>query len=210
MDKVFSPKTAMPNPDSGSVWGVLGGSFDPVHNGHIYLAENICKSKQLAGVLFVPAFNHPFKKDRAKASYVDRAAMLKLALKNNLQLCEIEKEESLSGYTIDTLRALKMRFPKATFHFIIGLDLVNQLKNWHKSDELMKETQFLAGSRPGQTLEAENDMLINNVEIVKINEIDISASAIRHQIRTGATRDDIRQLVPHEVAEYIFDKGLYR
>ena len=200
----------MPSPDKDGAWGVLGGSFDPVHNGHLNLVKNICKKKSLDGVLFIPAYKHPLKKQAFRAPYADRITMLKMALAghNRLQLCEIEKEQYLPGYTIDTLQALKNRFTRARFHFIIGSDLVGQLDSWHRAKELLNETIFLAGSRPGSKMKKAGNK--KNLEFVKIEELDISATDIRAQIKAGATIAQIGRLVPARVAEYIFEKGLYR
>lgn len=202
----------MPTPDSGGSWGILGGNFDPVHNGHLHLAKSIHHKKNLNGVLLIPALKHPFKSALTLASYSDRVAMLKLALEKEttLQLSEIEREENLSGYTIDTIRALKKRFPKAAFHFIIGLDLVPQLKDWHRSEELINETHFLAGSRPGTEFIKMARYTGKAVEYVEIDKIDISASDIRTRVKNGANISEIKELVPQKAAEYIFQKGLYR
>ncbi len=202
----------MPTPENGGVWGVLGGSFDPVHGGHLNLAENICARKILKGVLFIPACHHPLKKTAFVASYQDRRAMLQLALtgQSALQLCEIEKEKNLSGFSIDTLHALKKRFPKAQLNFIIGSDLVAQLKSWHRAEDLLKEGKFLVGSRPGSPRHHGLIAPSANLEFIQIDELDISASDIRKRIKSGAPMDDLKQWVPEKVAEFIIQKGLYR
>ena len=85
----------MPNPENGSKWGILGGSFDPIHNGHINLANLICSKKEFDGVLIVPTVNHPDKSRLSEANYSDRVAMLKTALLEMTEffICEIEAEE---------------------------------------------------------------------------------------------------------------------
>ncbi len=202
----------MPTPENGGDWGVLGGSFDPVHNGHLNLAAGICRKRQLQGALIIPAYKHPLKKHGFVAPYADRIAMLKLALagQDTLHLCEIEAEQKLSGYTYDTLQSLKKRFPKARFQFIIGSDLVSQLKSWHRADELLKEASFLVGSRPIGERISGNIPTNTHLEFVEIDELNISASDIRKKINGGAAIDDINKLVPTAVAEFIFKKGLYR
>ncbi len=199
----------MRSPEQGGDWGVLGGSFDPIHRGHLNLVKCLCQKKRLKGVLFVPAYKHPLKKQDFIAAYPDRVAMLKLALKGlvELQLCEIDKEQNLPGYTIVTLRALKKRFPAARFHFIIGADLVEQLKSWHQAEELLDEASFLVGSRPGTS--NMNAEYRKNLEYVEITELDISATDIRNKLKAGATIKQISKLVPAHIAEYIFEKGLY-
>lgn len=201
----------MPGPENGGSWGVLGGSFDPVHNGHLNLADSILKIKKLAGVLFIPAFRHPLKKPAASAAYNLRVKMLNLALAGhkNLRLCEIEKDNDLSGYTFDLLPALKKRFPKAQFHFIIGSDLVPQLNKWYRANELLKECSFLVGARPGTKLQDIKKPAGAKMEFVEIKELDISASNIRGRIKNGADKTDLSQLVTAEVAKYIFEMDLY-
>lgn len=202
----------MPSPDIGGNWGVLGGSFDPVHNGHLNLADSVLKIKNLTGVLFIPAFRHPLKNPSAPAPYDTRVEMLKLALngRKNLILSEIEKSEKLTGYTFDLLPALKKRFPKAQFHFIIGSDLVSQLPNWHRAKDLLKECSFLVGARPGTKLSAIKKPAGAKMEFVEIKELDISASNIRTLVKNRAPISDMEKLVPQTVAEYIFKKGLYK
>ncbi|HEX2896561.1 MAG TPA: nicotinate-nucleotide adenylyltransferase [candidate division Zixibacteria bacterium] len=201
----------MPGPDNGGNWGILGGSFDPVHNGHLNLAESVLKIKNLDGVLFIPAYRHPLKKPAASAPYDSRVDMLKLALsgRKNLILSEIERSEKLTGYTFDLLPALKKGFPKAKFHFIIGSDLVSQLPNWHRAKDLLKECSFLVGARPGTKLRDIKKPAGAIMELVEIEELDISASDIRERIKNGADKKDLSQWVPAKVAEYICEKGLY-
>lgn len=191
---------------------MLGGSFDPVHKGHLNLADSVLKIKNLIGVLFIPAYRHPLKKPAASEPYDTRIEMLKLALSGhkNLILSEIEKSEKLTGYTFDLLPALKKRFPKAQFHFIIGSDLVSQLPNWHRAQELLKECSFLVGARPGTKLSGIKKLAGAKMEFVAIKELDISASNIRNRVKNGATKTDIVDLVQDTVADYIFEKGLYK
>ena len=198
----------MPNPENGGKWGILGGSFDPIHNGHINLANSICSKKQLDGVLVVPAVKHPNKSRLSEANYSDRLAMLKAVLVDlsNFFICEIEAEENLSGYTIDTIRALKKRFPKVSFYFIIGSDNINIIDNWYMAEELKAEVEFIAGTRPGSDKTDKSKM---PVEMVEIPELDISSSEIRKMIKNGCSFEKLTNYVPSGAAEYIFKKGIY-
>ena len=101
----------MTTPESGEFWGILGGTFDPVHKGHITLALDCLKEKNLDGVLCIPSFLHPFKKNVVSASFEDRLQMLRQTVSddNRFSISTIEKDESLSGYSIDTIRAVKKR-----------------------------------------------------------------------------------------------------
>ena len=198
----------MPNPENGGKWGILGGSFDPIHNGHINLAKEICSKKELDGVLAIPAVKHPNKSRLSVANYSDRLAMLKAALADlsKFLICEIEAEEKLSGYTIDTIRALKKRFPKVSFYFIIGSDNISIIDNWYMAEELKSEIEFIAGSRPGSDYNNKSQL---PVELVEIPELDISSSEIRKMIKRGSSFEDLTEYVPAGAAEYIFKKGIY-
>ncbi len=202
----------MRSPEDGGSWGILGGSFDPVHNGHINLANWICSKKNLDGVLFVPAVKHPNKNRQSEADYSDRVAMIKTALLGitEIVICEIEAEEKLSGYTIDTIRALKKRYPKAEFYFIIGADNISMIEKWHMSGELKKEIKFLAGSRPSTNKSNYPESANSDIEFIEIPELDISSSEIRKKVREGFSFEDIARDVPASAVEYIFEKGLYR
>ncbi|MCH9024557.1 MAG: nicotinate (nicotinamide) nucleotide adenylyltransferase, partial [candidate division Zixibacteria bacterium] len=195
----------MPSPEKGSRWGILGGSFDPIHNGHINLANWICSKKELDGVLIVPAVKHPNKSRLSEANYLDRVAMIKAALlgMTKFLICEIEAEESLSGYTIDTIRALKKRFPKVKFYFIIGSDNIGIIDNWYMAEELKSEVKFIAGTRPGS---GNTDKSKLPVELVEIPELDISSSEIRKMIKSGCSFEKLTDYVPASAAEYIFKK----
>ena len=198
----------MPNPENGGKWGILGGSFDPIHNGHINLAHSICSKKKLDGVLAIPAVKHPNKSRLSVANYSDRLAMLKAALVDlsKFFICEIEAEENLSGYTIDTIRALKKRFPKVSFYFIIGSDNISTIDNWYMAEELKSEVEFIAGSRPGSDYNNKSQL---PVELVEIPELDISSSEIRKMIKSGSSLEELTNYVPAGAAKYIFEKGIY-
>jgi len=199
----------MPNPENGGNWGILGGSFDPIHNGHINLAHSICSKKKLDGVLLVPVVKHPNKSRLSVANYSDRVAMLKAALADlsKFFICEIEEEEeNLSGYTIDTIRALKKRFPKVSFYFIIGSDNISTIDNWYMAEKLKSEIEFIAGSRPGSDYNNKSQL---PVELVEIPELDISSREIRKMIKSGISFEDLTEYVPASAVEYIFKKGIY-
>ena len=199
----------MPNPENGGSWGILGGNFDPIHNGHINLANWICRKKRLEGILVIPAVKHPNKSRLSEANYSDRVAVLKAALLEiaEFYICEIEAEESLSGYTIDTIRALKKRYPKVKFYFIIGSDNISIIDNWYMAEELKSEVQFIAGSRPGSGNSAKSQL---PVELIEIPELDISSSEIRKMIKSGSSFEELTRYLPAGAVEYILEKGIYR
>jgi nicotinate-nucleotide adenylyltransferase len=201
----------MPKPDAGGTWGVLGGTYDPVHNGHLSLADGICRKKQLTGVLFIPAYRHPFKEDDQHAPYSDRVAMLRLAVaeRDDFLVNEIEASEGLSGYTLDTLRALRKTYPRTSFRFIIGADNLDQIDRWYKPLELLAGTTVLAGARPGYDLRLQGRLPEGSVELVEVETEDISSTGLRRGIREGASDEDLLRYLPAKVLEYIRREKLY-
>ena len=200
----------MTTPDSGEIWGILGGTFDPVHNGHITLAIDCLESKKLDGVLCIPSFLHPFKNTDVSASFSDRLAMLQIATSDSLHLTSstIEKDENLSGYTIDTIRAVKKRFPKTNFYFIIGADNLSQLDKWYKPEEIISEIKILAGNRPNFTSEISKKYK-HAVEFIDSSWIDISSTEIKQIIQNGEP-EKLVELIHPEVLAYIKQRKLYQ
>ncbi len=202
----------MPEPEQGGVWGILGGTFDPVHRGHLTLADNIRIQKHLAGVLLVPAYNHPFKQQDCQASYHHRVEMLRLALKpyEHLVLCEIEAEEKLSGYTVDTIGALKDRYPDRTYRFIIGADNLDQILDWHEPDRILAEAPLLVGGRPGYRLRRADGLPFDTIELIETEPVDVSSTALRDLLHDDADDDRLREWLPEAVLNYIRKEQLYR
>jgi len=202
----------MPEPEQERTWGILGGTFDPVHRGHLTLADNIRIKKHLAGVLLVPAYNHPFKQQDCQASYHHRVAMLRLALEpyEHLLLCEIEAEEKLSGYTVDTIRALKDRYPDRAFRFIIGADNLDQILDWHEPDRILAEAPLLVGGRPGYRLRRTGGLPFDTIELVETEPVDVSSTTLRELLQRDTPADRLRQWLPEAVLDYIRKEHLYR
>jgi nicotinate-nucleotide adenylyltransferase len=200
-----------PTPEQGR-WGILGGTFDPVHNGHLQLATDIGKNKHLDGVLFVPTFKHPLKNHTLHASFADRTEMLERALakKDKFLMSRIEREEGLSGYTIETVRAIKRRYPQAEFFFIIGADLLRQLERWHLIDQLLEEIPFLVGGRPSYEVPTKEFFRTDRIELVETVVVDISSTEIRSLVAFDSNDDKLESMLPSQVLKYIKDKKLYR
>lgn len=205
-------KRPMPVPEPGQRWGILGGTFDPVHNGHLTLARQVAQLEALAGVLLIPAHTHPFKGGPLLADYGHRLRMLELAIENDndLLICEIEKEESLPGYTLDTIRALKKRFRGIEFYFIIGLDNLNRIAEWRSPAEILDEVHLLVGSRPGSDWQLPLDLPHNRIRYVHSDEVRVSSTEIREAVRLGQPASFLASLVPERVLRYINENGLYQ
>ena len=213
-----------PTPDQGGSWGILGGTFDPVHRGHLTLAREIYEQKKLTGALFVPSIRHPFKQGQCRASFSDRVAMLRLAVENHecFLVSEIEAEMDLSGYTLDTVRACKQRYPRAEFSFIVGTDILGELKQWHNPEQILKEVRILVGSRPPyneKQLVAKKQLVAqkqlaafpsDRIELVPTSLIDISSTEVRQKIGDNVSSDELDRLIPSKVRQYIQQRKLYR
>ena len=199
-------------PDDGGRWGILGGTFDPVHNGHLNLANQVSANRALDGVLWIPSYRHPFKDD-CRASFEHRTEMLRRATADNpaLIVSELEKEMDLSGFTVDSITAIKARYPRAEWSFIIGEDNVQDLKRWRSPDIILEEVRVLVGQRPPH----ESGDLISQfpedrIEMVAINMLDVSSTEIRDRLDIDASDETLTELAPRAVVEYIVEHGLYR
>jgi len=194
------------------MWAILGGTFDPVHNGHLTLAHDVLSMKMLDGLLLVPAFHPPHKPKECFASYEDRVAMLRLAIENYnyFAISLIEEELSGTGFTLHTVRALKKKYPAAGFYFLIGADNIEAIEDWYKPEAILDEIEIIAGTRPGFIPDRATHKLANKIEYITTTPVDISSSEIRNQIKRGADRTELVKLVPEKVADYIIRNELYR
>ncbi len=198
-------------PKASERWGLLGGTFDPIHLGHITLAEQIYQSKGLDGVLFVIAFRHPFKTDSLHASYADRMEMLRIALAGREwgTISQIEKEAELSGVSLETVRTIKMRYLETDFRFIIGEDNLADLPRWYRPEELLSEIKMLVGYRPPHGEHDIERFPEGTMELVPTQMVDVSSTAIRAAIRSSGMTSELKELLPSGVAEYIAQNRLY-
>ncbi len=201
----------MPSRDIAGPWGVLGGAFDPVHNGHLSLATDIRQRCDLEGVILVPTAAHPFKSD-CQAGFADRMNMLKAAAANDdgLLVSDIEQSQSLPGHTLGTIRALKRQYPQANLYFIMGEDNLDDFHNWHRPDQLLQEVAILVGYRPPHDPERELELPSDRARLVPTRLVNISATEVRDMIRRNPYDDRLREMVPLQVLKYIQNNGLYQ
>ncbi len=195
--------------------GVLGGTFDPVHNGHLIVAEEAKTRLNLAEIIFVPAGQPWLKADRPISPAEHRLQMLRLAIvdKPYFKLSNIEIERTGPSYTVDTIAELRDKLgSEDEFFFILGWDSLAELPQWREPSRLIKMCYLVAVPRPGyprpklKTLEASIPGLSQRVMLMEKPEIDISASAIRERVARGLS---IRHLVPEPVNRYIKEHRLY-
>jgi nicotinate-nucleotide adenylyltransferase len=186
--------------------GLFGGSFDPVHLGHLLVAQTAKEELGLSRVFFIPAAQSPFKPDRKNAPAEERIRMLRLALAGETD-CEIDAQEVVRGgvsYTIDTVRDYLRRYPGAQLFYLIGADHVPSLPKWREAEELSRSVEFAVIPRPGQ-----KDIQFPAPFRGKALHgwpVGISSSEIRARIEGGKP---IRNLVPDVVAEAIRNYRLY-
>lgn len=186
--------------------GVMGGTFDPIHLGHLKVAEEVAKTYGLDSVIFVPAGDPWQKPTNTPAS--DRLEMTKLAIAGHptFQLSTVDVDRTGPTYTVDTLRDLHLQFPEAHFYFIIGADSLESINTWKNADELWGQAHFVGVSRPGHLLKAPESPH-DAVSLLEISELPVSSSEIRAKVMNGEPIDD---LVPESVMEYIKKNDLYQ
>jgi nicotinate-nucleotide adenylyltransferase len=185
---------------------LFGGTFDPVHAGHLMVAQTAREEWSLARLFFIPAAQSPFKPERQPTCPAERLMLLRLALAGK-EWCEVDEQEVKRGglsYTIDTVRAYSNKFPEAQLFYLIGSDHVVQLPKWREAENLARAVEFLVIPRPGQ-----NEALIPppfRGSMLKGFPIGVSSSQIRQRVAKGLPID---HLVPFAVAEAIRNNRLY-
>jgi nicotinate-nucleotide adenylyltransferase len=184
--------------------GILGGTFNPIHIGHLILAEEAREKLRLDRIIFVPAYLPPHKDGSGIAAARDRLAMVKSAIKGNKYFCvsDIEIKRDGRSYTIDTIKGFKLKFPADELYFIIGSDLLKYLEDWKDLREIIKLVKFVAATRPGYPLEK----IPSYISTIPIRAVDISGFEIRQAISKDKS---FRYLVPEVVYEYILKNKLY-
>jgi nicotinate-nucleotide adenylyltransferase len=184
--------------------GLLGGSFDPVHHGHLIVGGVAAEALGLDQLRFVPAREQPFKRGRHAADVAHRAAMLDLAVAGSpgFAVERAELERAGPSYSVETLIALRAREPEVAWTLLLGADAAAELDAWHRAAELPGLAQVVVFARPGTPIPA--SPLI--AATVAVPAVDISATAIRRRVREGRP---IRYWVPDAVAEYVARHRLY-
>lgn len=182
--------------------GILGGTFDPPHLGHLIIAEEVYQNLNLDEIWFIPS-NQPPHKANANADNQDRLEMVKAAVAGNdhFSINDIELRRNGKSYTHETISQLKQRHPDISFYFIIGGDMVEYLPKWHAIDKLVELVQFVGVKRSGYPLISPYP-----IKEVEIPVIEISSTMIRERLGQG---QEIKYLAPDAVIEYIKEHRLY-
>lgn len=184
----------------------MGGTFDPIHHGHLVAAEEVRSALDLSRVLFIPA-GHPWQKDRSVTPGPHRLEMTRLATTDNpfFEVSTIDLDREGPTYTIDTLRAVHREYLGDELFFITGADAISQILTWKDPDEILQLARFVAVTRPGHDL---GDLREHGERIVilEIPALAISSTDIRERVAAGRP---IRYLVPDQVRRYIDEQSLY-
>lgn len=193
---------------------ILGGTFDPIHYGHLAIAQEVCWQLEVSRVFFVPAAQQPFKLGVRVVDAEHRLAMVRLATADNpaFEVNDIEIRRGGTSYSYDTVRALHEAHPDAELIFVAGADVVRDLHRWREIDALLQLCRFAIVHRPGYLLDF--DALYANLpaawdRVIEIigPALDISATALRERFATGAP---VRYQLPDVVIAYVADHDLYR
>lgn len=185
--------------------GLLGGSFDPIHVGHLIVGRAVAEALGLDELRFMPTGEQPLKRGRHAASAAHRLAMVAAAVAGEpgLAVERLEADRPGLSYTVDTLRALRAREPGREFVVLLGADAAADLDQWHEAAALPGLARLVAFARPGAARPVH--ALLH--QVVEAPAVEISSTAIRGRVAAGRS---IRYLVPDAVAEYIAAHGLYR
>ena len=193
--------------------GIFGGTFDPVHNGHLIMAENVKDQMHLDEVMFIPSRIPPLKNAENISEPEHRLNMLKLATEGNSSYIINDIELKSSGdepnYTVKTLLQLREEHSaeQVKFYLIIGMDQLINLHKWKDPGKLFLLTEVIVINRPGYLIQQVENEYARRGIFVPVPNIDISATDIRFRIREKRT---IKYLVPEKVEEYIYENNLYK
>ena len=195
--------------------GIIGGTFNPIHLGHLMIAEVAREEFQLEKVIFVPARIPPHKQhDVIQAEH--RYAMAAAAVADNpyFEISDVEMKREGPSYTVDTIHYFREIYgDTVSFYFIAGTDTIRDLPNWKYIDELLKHCHFIGAIRPDgsavidMTLDILGDVAKNKIHIMPVPEMKLSATYLRERLRHGQT---VRYMLPKCVVDYIENNDIYR
>jgi nicotinate-nucleotide adenylyltransferase len=194
---------------AGQRLGVMGGTFDPIHHGHLVAASEVADFLGLDEVIFVPTGQPWQKEDRKVSPAEDRYLMTVIATASNprFSVSRVDIDRPGETYTIDTLRDLRSeRGPDTEFYFITGADALTKMISWRDADELFGLAHFVGCTRPGHQLTL-SDLPAERITLLEIPALAISSTECRERVRGG---HPIWYLVPDGIVQYISKRGLYR
>lgn len=194
----------------------MGGTFDPIHYGHLVIAEAVRSKYNMDKVIFVPSGSPPHKNGKNVSDAMDRYLMTALATATNkhFDISTIEIDRAGKSYTYDTLVEFKKRYPDHDMYFIAGADAIKDITSWYNYEGVLEMCNFIAATRPGYTLanlkNKELHMLskkqLEHIEIIEVPGIEVSSTDIKRRVRE---KKSIKYLLPESVEDYIMKYGLY-
>jgi nicotinate-nucleotide adenylyltransferase len=184
--------------------GLFGGSFDPVHHGHLIVGQVAAEKLRLDSLRFVPAREQPFKQGLHRSSSDHRAAMLSLAISGapGFELERTELDRPGPSYTVQTLKQLRQREPRSELILLLGADAAAELSAWHQAELIPELARVVVFARPGALVPKASSI----AQVIEVPAVDISATEVRRRVSRG---QPIRYWVPDPVAEYIARHRLY-
>lgn len=190
--------------------GLFGGTFNPIHCGHVKAAESVQNIFSFDRILFIPSYLPPHKESGDVASAAHRLKMVELALASFDRFfpSSVEIDARGTSYSILTLNKIKEMFPQTEAFFLLGIDAFLEIETWKDYEDVLKQCSFVVMSRPGFRLSEAKDILTEKYKIylLSINTLDISSSKVRERIRKN---QPIEGLVPENVENYIKERRLY-
>lgn len=192
-------------------FGIYGGTFNPIHNGHLHLIRAASAQLSFDQLLVVPANIPPHKAAVDLASNRDRLEMARLATAGmpGVWVSDIELRARGKSYTVLTLERLRALFPECRFTLLMGADMLESFDRWHRWQDILKLADIAAFARNEgeESLLERKAALIGRARVVRVEPLPLSSTLVREKVRRG---EDISGLVPEPVAAYIYEKGLYR
>ncbi|GGV40451.1 putative nicotinate-nucleotide adenylyltransferase [Actinomadura cremea] len=189
--------------------GIMGGTFDPIHHGHLVAASEVAHFFSLDEVIFVPTGRSSHKEGRKVAAAEDRYLMAVIATASNprFSVSRVDIDRPGSTFTVDTLRDVRnVQGPDADLFFITGADALEKMLTWHDADELFGLAHFVGVTRPGHRL-ADPGLPNGRVSLMEVPALSISSTECRDRVQSG---EPIWYLVPDGIVQYINKRGLYR
>ena len=195
--------------------GLMGGTFDPVHNAHLALAVQAYRQFELDEVWMLPNGNPPHKRDHSKADVKMRLDMLKLAVKDlpHVEVCDLESSSDVYHYTFETLQILNRLYPDVQFYFIMGADSLFDFDEWREPGIICRECILLAATRDHcrrdeilRRIEELHEKFDADIRVLNTPNMDVASEEIRKRIRS---REDVSDMLPEDVEGYIRRNHLY-
>jgi nicotinate-nucleotide adenylyltransferase len=189
--------------------GLFGGTFDPVHNGHISIADSFLHSKLIDELWVLLTPFPPHKQEANKTSYALRLELLEAAFSStpNLSIETIENHLPKPSYSVQTIRHLKNEYPDTTFYYCMGEDSLAHFNTWKYYTEILEECELLVAKRPGVSHDEVEDQILKRTHFVSHTPLEISSSSIKERIKSGKP---IHEMVPEAVHKIIEKEQLYR